>query len=55
MCIVVMFLIDYITALVTFLVIVALYIFVQHRKPGLSQLRNEIAIIYYDVNGEILI
>lgn len=34
MCLVVMFLIDYITALITFIITIALYLFVQHRKPG---------------------
>lgn len=36
MCLVVMFLIDYITALITFLVIVALYLFVSYRKPDVN-------------------
>ncbi|XP_018012761.2 LOW QUALITY PROTEIN: solute carrier family 12 member 2-like, partial [Hyalella azteca] len=34
MCLVVMFLIDYVTALITFLVTIGLYMFVSYRKPG---------------------
>ena len=34
LCLIVMFLIDYITALITFIITIALYLFVSYRKPG---------------------
>lgn len=34
LCVAVMFLMSWSTALITFIVIIALYLFVSHRKPG---------------------